>query len=194
MQRTFQGLGKDNSGSSLIEFAVIAPVLLAFTIGLVDLGYTGFTQVSLDTAVAQAARDAIATSKGCIDNEARVTTIKDSITASMKGFLQTEDPEITLKSYADFSSVHPPEPFTDTNGNGRYDQGEPFDDIFNQNSMWDDDPGQVDDAGGPGGIVLYTAKFYLKRIVPPIRYIELSDPVLQASTIVRNEPIDCSDG
>jgi len=193
MQRTSHGLHRDDSGSSLVEFAVIAPVLLAFLIGIVDLGYTGFTQVSLDAAVAQAARDAIATSKGCIDNEARVQTIKDSITESMKRFLQIEDPEITLKSYANFNSVHPPEPFTDINGNGKYDQGEPFDDIFIQNSEWDDDPGQIDDAGGPGGIVMYTAKFYLKRIVPPIRYIELSDPVLQASTIVRNEPIDCSD-
>lgn len=193
MQRAFLNASKDDSGSSLVEFAVIAPVLLAFTIGLVDLGYTGFTQVSLDSAVAQAARDAIATSKGCIDNEARVETIKDSITESMKGFLKTADPEITVKSYADFNSVHPPEPFTDTNGNGKYDQGEPFDDIFIQNSTWDDDPGQIDNAGGPGGIVMYTAKFHLKRIVPPIRYLEFSNPVLQASTIVRNEPIDCSD-
>ncbi len=193
MQRVFYSIRKEQAGTSLVEFAVIAPVLMAFIIGIVDLGYTAFTQVSLDAAVAQAARDAIATSKGCIDNEARVNTIKDSITGSMKGFLQREEPEITLKSYADFNSVHPPEPFTDTNDNGRYDQGEPFDDIFIQNSEWDDDPGLIDNAGGPGGIVMYTAKFHLKRIVPPIRYLELTDPVLQASTIVRNEPIDCTD-
>lgn len=60
----------------------------------------------------------------------------------------------------------PGEPFTDTNGNGRYDPGEPFEDIARRNRRWD--PGEpFTDHNGNGrfdvgpGIKLTIARYYL---------------------------------
>ncbi len=58
------------------------------------------------------------------------------------------------------------EPYTDTNGNGRYDAGEPFEDIARRNRRWD--PGEpYTDLNGNGrfdvgpGIKLTIARYYL---------------------------------
>lgn len=56
---------KSDSGTAAIEFALVLPVLLLFTLGLIDVGRLLWTQTTLDRAVQAAARCAAVNSATC---------------------------------------------------------------------------------------------------------------------------------
>ena len=53
------GSGGGSQGSSLVEFALVVPLLLLLLFGVIDLGRVFFTQMSLQNAVRQAGRFAV---------------------------------------------------------------------------------------------------------------------------------------
>lgn len=62
----------DRKGSSAVEFALVAPILLAFMFGIYEFGQAVWTQGILDFAVEQAARCASINTTTC----ANATAIK----------------------------------------------------------------------------------------------------------------------
>lgn len=46
-------------GSAMVEFAVILPILLVLSLGVIDFGYLGWQKLRLDSAVNEAARMAV---------------------------------------------------------------------------------------------------------------------------------------
>ena len=77
--------------------------------------------------------------------------------------------------------------YTDTNGNGKYDKGECFEDV-NGNGVWDSDMGE----GGQGGAddaVLYTMTVSYNRLFPMAKMLGWSaTQTITASTVLRNQP------
>jgi len=132
-------LADDRAGAAIVEFALIAPVLLMTLFGMFDLGHGMYTKALLQGAIEKAARD---------------STIEASTPATLDGNVRTVvrriAPDATLafsrKSYTSFTDVGQPEEYTDTNSNGACDNGETFEDA-NRNGIWDADQGSVGNGG-----------------------------------------------
>lgn len=172
-------LRHDARGASLIEFAILLPVLMALLMGLMDIAYQAYIQAVLEGAVQKAGRDATieAADTGTID--ARVVTSVRRVAGNA-----TVTP--SRLSYASFGTIKP-ESFTDTNGNSRYDAGECFTDI-NGNGRWDSDPG-IAGQGNASDVTVYKVTVSYLRLFPVAGLIGWSNQVtLSASTRFKNQP------
>ncbi len=52
-----RSLVRDEQGAAIVEFALVAPVLIMMLLGLFDLGYNTYTSAILQGAIAKAARN-----------------------------------------------------------------------------------------------------------------------------------------
>jgi len=183
----------DTRGVTVIEFAIVAPVMIALIMGLGDLGYQIYANAILTGAVQKAGRDS--TIQGAADNLATIDSkVIDQVGQLMTRPIQsctstpTDRPSwcSTRQSYTDFSSMKP-EPFKDKNNNGRYDAGECFTDV-NGNNQWDADPG-VSGQGGANDVALYTVHVTYPRLFPVMTLFGWPSTVtLSAQTLLKNQP------
>jgi Flp pilus assembly protein TadG len=181
----FRSLKRDDAGAALVEFALVAPVLILLIMGMLDIGHRIYATAILQGSVQKAARDA------SLDNgAANASAIDNHVKELMLPILQ-EEPisnfQFQRQNYNSFSDVAQPEDFTDNNNDGECNNGEPYDDA-NENDSWDADRG-VSGQGNAKDAVLYTVKVTYPRLFPVAKLIGLSqDEVIQASTVVRNQP------
>lgn len=180
--RFIERIGRDTGGAAIVEFALVAPVLLMFVLGIFDLGYNVYTKTLLEGAVQKAARDSTIEAA-----ESREATIDARITKVVHDIVPSASLNFERKSYASFSDVAQPEDFTDSNEDGICNDNEPFEDA-NGNGEWDADRGK-DGFGGARDAVLYTVNIEYDRAFPLARFIGVSDRVsTSASTVLRNQP------
>jgi Flp pilus assembly protein TadG len=175
-------LRADNRGSYAIEFAIITPVFLVSIVGFLDVGYQAYVGTLLQGAVNEAGRNSTledaTTNIGAIDDR-----VKDQVKTLSKDAVF----ESSRKSYTTFGDVGKPEPYTDTNSNGKRDTNECYQDI-NGNDSFDQDRGK-DGQGGPDDIVKYTMKVTYKSILPVSKIFGWTgDRTASASTVLRNQP------
>jgi Flp pilus assembly protein TadG len=181
-------LARDESGATLVEFAIVAPVMLLMLMGFFDLAQTEYARSVLQGAMQMAARNSTLqsglTSQSTID-----AYVENQVTPVV-----SRNPTFTVTrlSYSDFSDVGKAEPYTDTNGNGQYDRGECYEDI-NGNGQWDSDMGTTGQ-GGADDAVLYTMSVSYKRLFPMARMLGWSaNQTITASTVLRNQPYGTQD-
>jgi Flp pilus assembly pilin Flp len=175
-------LAGDRTGSAIIEFALIAPVLLILMIGTIEVALVVFVGSSIESAVLQASRFGITNAE--IEGT-RADHVRDLVRERTFGFVDMDEAEIETLVYSDFSSVGKPEPFTDTNHNGVYNAGEAFTDV-NGNARWDADMGAAG-LGGAGDIVLYRVSYEWGILTPLVRSLMGQSIRQVASVAVRNE-------
>ena len=174
---------KNDDGSSAVEFAFAAPVLILAIFGSLELLIVLFVGSTLESAVLDASRFGITGgAQAGVTREEQVLAIIEDRTM---GMVDMSEATIDTLTYSSFDDVGKPEPYTDSNANGSYDLGEPFTDI-NANSQWDNDMGAVG-LGGPGDIVIYRVSYQWGMITP------LFEPMIgqithTSSVVVRNEP------
>ena len=173
-------LARDRRGATLVEFALICPVLLLMLLGLFDMGYNYYVQSQLQGAIQQAARNS-GIEGGKLD------AIDARVTEAVREIAPHAGVEFSRRSYASFSDVSQPEDFTDINEDGRCNEGEPFEDA-NANGVWDDDRGTAG-VGGARDAVLYVVTVTYDRQFAGASFLGLSDEVVtQATTVLRNQP------
>jgi len=177
-------LRNNKSGTSFVEFAFVAPILITIIVGIIEISMIMLVSALVEGGVREAARFGLtgSTPPGMSREEFITQRIQD-ITM---GFIQVDDSNVTVSVYPSFGDIGQPEPFTDQNANATYDTGEPYTDI-NGNNAWDNDMGQAG-AGGPGEVVLYRIDYEW-----PLMFGLLAatlGPTMQMSTsmAVRNEP------
>jgi len=181
-------LRRNEEGATIVEFALIAPTLMLFVMGIIEVAMVLFVSMLLEGSVREAGRYGIT---GYVyQGFDRIAIIRKIVEENTIGLVDMEKVKIETLTYQSFSAVGQPEPFSDTNGNGQRDSGEPFNDV-NGNGTWDDDMG-VNGAGGPGDIVVYTITYdwpllttFLGDLMGRAGIMQLS-----ASYAVRNEPWD----
>ncbi len=180
-----RALGRDTAGVTIVEFAIVAPVLLTLIFGVLDLGHGLYMQSVLQGAVQDAGRDA-----GLESGRTAQATIDESVRSSVQAvmpFIPDEDIAIKRSNYATFSDVGVPEDYEDTNNNDTYDITECFTDQ-NGNAQWDDDIG-ADGLGGADDVVYYEVTVGYDRLFPLWSMIGLSQrTTAQATTVMRNQP------
>lgn len=196
--RRLRSLVRDRRGNTVIEFAIVAPVMIALIMGLLDLGFQIYAQSVLDGAVQKAARDSAlqggAQSTGTIDS--RVLGMLQPLIGSPQPSCAVAVPStrvpatwcVTRKNYDNFAAIKP-EPFSDTNGNGLRDSSECFQDV-NGNGSWDADPGNAGQ-GGANDVTLYTFSVTFPRLFPVAAMIGWPAMLrMTSTTILKNQPYD----
>lgn len=184
MTRLLRLLRRDRRGVTIVEFALITPLLLTTILGLSELAYQTSVQGILSGAMQQAGR------YSSIQGNQN-TSAGDAIDAFVVQRVRTVARDIkwksTRKSYAQFSNVAP-EVYEDNNKNNKYDiKTECFIDV-NDNQKWDTDPG-IAGQGGASDIVVYRMDVNYKRLLPVAKLIGMSPTVdISATTILKNQP------
>ena len=173
----------DRRGVTVIEFAMVLPVMLAMIMGLGELMYQVYAQSILEGAIQKAGRDS-AIQGGADNADAIDQSVLDMVKTISSGATFVGPPKRT--NYATFTSAKP-EPFTDTNGNGVRDAKECFDDI-NGNRTYDTDPG-TSGQGGANDVTLYTVKISYPRLFPVASFFGAAPTqTIVAKTFLKNQP------
>ncbi len=174
----------DERGKAIVEFALIAPVVLGMLGAVLEFSGIMFVQTILEGGAREASRYGITGSQP--EGVTREEMILDIVEGNTYGILDMAELDMETLVYDSFGSVGQPEPFTDENGNGQYDDGEPYTDV-NGNGGWDDDMGAAG-LGGPGDVVVYRLSYDWNIMIPLFEPIFGETVTLQANVAVRNEP------
>lgn len=178
--RLRRGLAAAQDGVTALEFALVAPVFLMMMLGMFDIGQMVYLRAVLYGAVEQAARSA--------SLESGDTTTADNIVKNaVKPVMPTATITTTRKSYYDFTDVNRAEKFTDLNGNGTCNAGEPFIDE-NRSGSWDANVGKSGN-GGAGDVVIYTVNVTYKPLFT-VKWLSTwnQDRTLTAVGVRKNQP------
>ncbi len=184
-------LRRRTDGSTVLEFAFVAPVLILLLFGTMEVGMIFFADSLLEGGLREASRFGLTGAPP--PSGTREDYIVQVVNQNGAGVVEIDASNITTLVYPNFTSVGEPEPYTDTNGNGSHDSGEPFTDI-NCNTVWDPDMGKSG-LGHGGEVVLYTVSYELQLmtgLLAPMMGKDGKFP-LAASVVVRNEPFDDGD-
>lgn len=160
---TLQKHNKKRKGVASIEFALIAPVLFFFLIGITEISLVMLAEHLLENATYNASR----TSKtGYVaENKTQIETVMEELNKRLSGLAPLLDQSkvvVTYKKYADLSAI------------GQPGQGE-------------------DSLGTAGEIVVYTVTYPWKFFTPIVGDIMGDENgLMQISSriVVRNEPYD----
>ncbi|MFM6832748.1 MAG: TadE/TadG family type IV pilus assembly protein [Novosphingobium sp.] len=185
--RNPRALMQDTSGVTVVEFALIAPVLLVLLMGTYDVGYQLYASSVLQGALQKAGRDS--TIEGA---ETASSTIDQRVTDQIRMVVPNATLAYTRKAYATFGNVSKPEDFTDLNSNGVCDKGEPYEDI-NSNNKWDTDRGKSGQ-GGAKDAVLYSVTMTYPRPLAVAPMLGMSNTItVKTETVLRNQPYGIQD-
>lgn len=173
---------RDTRGATLVEFALISPVIVLMLMGLFDMGHNYYVQSQLQGAIQYAARESTIETA-----QAGTKAIDARVEEAVRDLVPRAEITISRKSYSSFSDVNRPEDYDDVNGDGICNNGEPFEDA-NENGVWDEDRGK-DSQGGARDAVLYVVEVSYDRVFPIASLIGVPERIdTQASTVLRNQP------
>lgn len=176
----------DESGATAVEFAMIAPVLLAALFGIIEFGLVLAADIVLKNATQDAARMGRTgfVSAGSTQDETVRAVVRDRAGA----LLDADKLTIESLAYSGFDTLKKPEPYVDANGNGKRDDGENYTDV-NGNGKWDADQGTLG-YGGTSEVVVYTVTYPWQFFTPLIGELVGTDGTLTltATAVVQNEP------
>ena len=185
--RTLRRIRTDENGVTVVEFALVLPVLLTFLMGSFDIAYDLYARALLNGAMEKASRDL-----GLLGGAGRTTIIDNEVKRIVKAIVKTDRPGnslvFTRRNYVSLADVGEMEDFTDSDTDGTCDLGEPFEDA-NNSAVWDDRGSEGQ--GGARAAVLYTATLTYKRLFPVHALIGLPEyATLKSTTVLRNQPYD----
>ena len=183
MIRLLSPLAHDQRGVTIVEFALVAPVLSLMLMGLLDLSYNMYTTEMLQGTIEHAARNS--SIEGAAGKEAQLDSM---VTTAVHAVAPAATLTFTRRAYSSFTKAGRPEDFTDVDKDGTCNNGEPFEDA-NGNGKWDPDAGKVG-VGGARDAVLYTVVVKYQRAFPIAGFIpgQTKDFTLSAATVLRNQP------
>lgn len=170
----------DARGVTVIEFALVVPVLLLIIMGMSELAYQIYVQSVLSGAVEKAGRDS-----GLETYVGNGAALDAKLEAQIHAASPSAQIAETRSSFGNFASVGA-EPYVDANKNGQYDKGESFTDV-NCNGVWD--AYGVAGQGGANDVAVYNVTVKYSRLFPILSSLGLANPVtLTSQTILKNQP------
>jgi Flp pilus assembly protein TadG len=185
-RRFLRVFARDAKGATIVEFAMVAPVMGLVVLGAFDVGHTLYMRSALQGVLQKAARDA--TLESGLQG-ATQTALDNKVRAQVRALANNATIQFSRQYYRSFTNAASSqfEPYTDTDSNGTCNGGEPYQDN-NNNGSWDATGGN-DGAGGAKDAVLYTVTVSYPRFFPVYRMIGGSNTtVVKAATVLRNQP------
>lgn len=179
-------LAGDSRGVTIVEFAIVAPVLLFMLVGMFDIGHTLYVTSVLQGVVQKAGRDSSLENGVNAATQEAVDTIVKSQVMKLNNSAKIDITRRFYKSF-DAASAARPEDFTDVNLDHICNDGEPFEDA-NDNNIWDKD-GAADGQGGAKDSVVYSVHVSYPRLFPLDKFMNVPETVnITARTIMNNQP------
>ncbi len=186
-------LRDDTRGVTVIEFALVLPVVLFMIFGTMQLCYIAFVQNRMEAAVREGARLGITGDPGMAAT--REVRVNDYIINVMNNYQHVAVPAPsvvieTAPTFSAYASAPPLEPLvTDVNSNGICDHADGDTYIDYDGDGVRNPIHSIPGAGKPNEIVRYTASFGLKTFMPFVGLLFGTDGhvVITARTIARNE-------
>lgn len=174
-------LRRDDSAVTILEFAMVAPVMLLLLLGFFDLGYRSYASSVLQGALHDAARMATVGGYSMDQIDARVKT-------RLSNFATRSVTTTEAASYYEFSGVSQPEQIVgDTIPLNAYNAGDCFEDA-NGNNSYDTDRGRSG-TGNSDDIVRYRVTITFPRVFPLGTLMGWSNSqTLTSETVLRNQP------
>ncbi|RPF70338.1 TadE/TadG family type IV pilus assembly protein [Aurantiacibacter spongiae] len=184
MKGGIRKLAADETGVTVVEFALIAPVLALTLMGLFDFSYNIYAETMIEGAVQKAARDST------IETYANSPADLDGhVEHAVQQIVPRSDVVFSRSAYTDYADIGRAEEFTDSNDDGICNDGEPFVDA-NGNNAWDTDRG-TSTTGGAKDAVLYEVTATYDRMFPLAGLLGFDNEVsVYARTVLRNQPYD----
>jgi len=197
-------------GTAAIEFALLLPVLMMFTFGILEISLCMASNVTLEGGLKQASRYGITSQDpGTLDpatlaqvptafrsSDTRTQEIMAILNQHTLDLIDLNSATISTQVFDSFSAAKNGEPYTDTNLNGQYDAGESFSDT-NCNGVRDGPGASGAGVGAAGNIVVYTVNYNWEIMTPIVgKFLGRPDPQhtgrymipMSASVVVKNEP------
>lgn len=176
-------------GTALTEFGLIFPVFALLLMGSLDIGHTLYMQSVLQGTIQKAARDSSLESGTAATTQTAIDTNIRNAVKNLNRSLLDSDITISRRYYKTFSTAAAAqaETWTDTNGNGRCDNGEPYSDA-NNNNTWDSDGGNSGQ-GGAKDITVYNVSVTYPHMFPLWKLLGTSsNQTVNATTVLANQP------
>lgn len=176
-----RALRGDSKGATIVEFALILPVMCMMLLGTLDLGYRSYVSSVVQGTLHDAARMATV---GGVSNAQIETFVQNRLQAFSRNATITT----TTQSYSDYSGVKVPETITqDTYPFGTYNTGDCFEDA-NGNGSYDTDRGRSG-TGGSEDVVFFQVTMTYPHLVPVGRLFGWGSNVTTTqNTVLRNQP------
>ncbi|MEG3151456.1 TadE/TadG family type IV pilus assembly protein [Sphingomonas sp. ZT3P38] len=185
-RRLRRRISTDRRGATIVEFAIIAPVVGLLLLGAFDTAHSLYMRSVLQGIVQKVARDsALETGTAA----AQQTVLDNKVRASVRAIANNATITITRRFYRTFSeaAAAQAEVWTDTDHNGTCNANEPYEDA-NNNNEWDRDGGNAGQ-GGAKDKTLYTVALSYPRFFPLNNIIGGSNTTrINASTVLSNQP------
>lgn len=178
-----KALRRDQKGATIVEFALVLPVLSVLLLGTLDLGYRSYATSIVQGSLHEAARMATV-------GNVTTTQIESRVTSRLRDFSRDATISTATRSYVDFNGVGVPEVITsDTVPVGTYNTGDCYQDI-NGNGRYDLDRGRTG-VGGSEDVVYFEVTMRYPHIVPIANFLGSNwsnDVVITQNTLLRNQP------
>jgi Flp pilus assembly pilin Flp len=203
---SFRRFARASDGATMIEFALIFPVVLMLTFGVLEVSLCMASLVTLEGGLKEASRYGITSQNpGSLDpaelakvptpfkvgDDPRLEQIGLILDQNTLNLIDLNAADVDINTFSSFSVIKDGEPYTDLDGNGQYSpdydngndangkplpKGEPYSDM-NCNKQWDDAGPSGTGPGAPGDIVVYTINYYWNILTPIIgQWLGQADP------------------
>jgi TadE-like protein len=185
-KRKLTHLLRDESGVSLVEFALISPVMFGLLLGALDIGHSLYMRSAINGALQIAGRSSSLEGAAVTSEQSR---IDNYIAETVHTLAPSASVVVKRRYYKTFSeaALAEAENWDDNNDNQTCDEGEPYVD-GNNNEAWDEDGGN-DGQGGARDVVIITAEVKYDRLFPMHELIGLSDQAgFTSDSILANQP------
>jgi Flp pilus assembly pilin Flp len=177
---------KDEEGVTAIEFAIVAPVLLTFLLGIIEVGMIFFNTMLIEGAITNTAR--LGKTGFVQEGISREQTIMNMLEERTAGMIDLDDITITATVYPGFDTIGDAEPCKVASCSASSPPGD-YDDI-NGNGKWDSDMG-VAGYGYANDVVVYTVTYNWPIMTPFMSAVfGTSTYNITARAVVKNEPYD----
>ncbi|RJF91347.1 TadE family protein [Sphingomonas cavernae] len=181
-RRTFPALTRNTDGATVVEFAIVAPIMLMLMLGMMELGYQAYAQSVLQGATNKAARDLTLE-----DAPTKKAVIEGKIASMLQTISNRATVTTTSESFSSFTKVNTYEDFKDLDGDKQFDADtECFLDV-NNSKTWN--KRGKSGLGGADDIVVFTATATYPRLFPVMGMLGWSNTGTSvARTTLRNQP------
>jgi Flp pilus assembly pilin Flp len=177
----------NEDGASILEFALIAPIVMMIVMGTMDIGHSLFVRATLDGTVQDAARSSSLEGATSLIQQ---DLIDERVASTIRELAPGANVTVSRRYYKTFSTAalaRAEEVIEQSPGNLKCDRGESFMDA-NGNGVWDADGGS-DGQGGARDIVIITFNVSYKRLFPLAGLLGWPANVeMQSDSILANQP------
>lgn len=180
----------DQQGSTIVEFAVVAPVMLTLLMGGFDIGHNLYMRSVLQGAVNKAARDSALETGTAEEVQERVDASVKTQVLAVHGGAKIRPEDFERSFFRTFSDAAFPDSeviLLDGGEIGVCEEGEKY--IDENNSGFFEDDGVADGQGYTRDAVKYTVTVRYDRLFPFPKLAGLDGEVeMSASTVIANQP------